>query len=138
MDIKRAITHPVETFQTAPFGSLLTMLGSVASAYCITRLSQGNLSPAEIPIVSMGAPIAPVTVALGPLVINKQCQLRDRLERIVESRGFSVSAFEGTTRTYCDRQTARLVCKNSGVLPQYEELRRQRKDQSALTWLPHF
>lgn len=127
-----------DTLRTAPVG-----LGAVAM-HVMENISLIALTNPEMPdsaqqgaAYTVWAASAAIGLASGGGIMYKQFRLRHRLERIVDNHGYDERAFTTVTNTWCDRQTARVVCERAGILPQFEELCDTRKDSMRLSSIPH-
>lgn len=133
----RYLTHPYESFRTAPLGVSLTAAGVGEMAIVASMVAES-------------APGRPLTEALGVLAIDaagtlcgtwlarRQFKLRERLEDSLERRDYDNRIFEPTTQEWCNRQTARVVLEGTDAIDSYEALCATQADNTQLNWLPHF
>lgn len=123
--IKRA----TDNLRTAPYA--LGMTGFELGVTAFVMAEGSRLSDV------LAIPTGAFGVVLGGLVAAKQFRLRHRLENSIERVGYSDRVMDPTTKTWCNRQTARVVCANAGYLDEYVALCERRSETAALNWLPH-
>ena len=129
------LRHPIESFRTAPIqfiGSSLT-IGMAAALAPITTEAEGYTQAIGWSVVAGNIAISALGIKLG----KKQFELRNRLERILETGGFNERAMATTTSEWCTRQVARVACENYGYLEEYKELENETSEDAKFRWLPH-
>ncbi len=120
-----------DSVRAAPLGSSLAVLGMVPGG--IALIENGpHLS--DIAVLAFGSPSVAGGIALAAI----QIKFKKRLEGIISRRGYSDEIMAPTTRTWCNRQTGRVVCANAGYLEEYIDLCERTKEYNALSCLPHF
>jgi hypothetical protein len=130
----RSLSHPVETFRTAP-AQFAGAAGGSALAYAFS-LPETDTVPLDALRWGLIAGSLGAAAACG-ILVKGRVELRDRIESILERRGFSDRVMSHTTQTYCGRQAARVACRNYGYLDDYEALCEGNSKNAQLTWLPH-
>ena len=126
----KLIRRAIEDFRTAPIGFSVMASGLLWPAYYAVEGGPNITDLASLPMTVMH-------VAMGSLAVSAQFRLRERLENFVERHGYSEEAFSTTTREWCARQTARIVCQKYGLLERYEELCDRQIDSQDFRRLPH-
>lgn len=125
--MNEAIKRATDTLRATPFG---------LSALALHVAGTGVIA-AEAGMNDRSYVAAAVGIAASSFLIFRQARLIHRLEDTIERQGYNDRIFALTTPAWCDRQTARVVCQNAGVLPQYEELCEQNSDTARFTYIPH-
>jgi len=131
------LRHPIESFRTAPFGLGFASFGLGSAALEVSVATMDGI-PQSLRYAIIGAAAVQVTAlsVLGTMAANDQFRLGERLETAIERTGYNDRVL-ATTTTWCDRQTATVVCEQSGHLEQYRQLCAQNQATARLTWLPH-
>jgi hypothetical protein len=123
----RTILHRIlDCARTAPFGVTIAGMGLLNTA-----LYSHSQDYSAIATHLIG-------FSCGIFIIQKQYQLRARLENICQKRGYSDRAFQLTTKEWCDRQTARIAAEKHGHLSEYIALCDRYKEKSHFTNIRHF
>ena len=117
-----------DTLRTAPFGFSLAAINLVSPVIGLVEDGPELSDLSAMPVSAFG-------LAMCGILVARQFRLRHRLERFVRNDGFNEAAFQRTTGEWCNRQTARVVCRNSGHLEEYEALCEQ-NPHAHLTRLP--
>lgn len=137
VSVGHAITHPVETLRTAPFGFFAGALFGVYESDVVS----GLIEKPSLLNVGLAAGMTAVTAFVefrAVKAVSRQFRLRGRLENLVEQQGYEDRIFEPTTYYWCDRQTATVVCKNTDNIAEYRELCARKAATSEYAAIPHF
>ena len=134
------VSKAVDVIRTAPYGYSLLGLDATAVGLEVAMLHEAGGVSHPMVALAAGAITVSETVlgAYAGTYIADRFSLKRRLEQSIEGHGFDERAFGVTTTEWCDRQTASVVCRNAGVLPEYEALCDQKAETARLRWLPHF
>lgn len=134
----RGLPLPRE-LRIAPFGFAISMASVVAGA--LTQLPNYISGGIEQVVGSPSLIESGVATTLGVLggiaLAAKQLARARTLERVLDERGYDDRFLNLYTKEWCARQTARVICEETGVLPQFENLCEREKLNSDLTWVPH-
>lgn len=134
----RGLPLPRE-LRLAPFGIATSVVSVVAGA--LTQLpnyiSGGIEQVVESPNLIESGVVTAVGVFGGLALAAKQLARARTLERVLDEHGYDDRFLDLYTKEWCARQTARVICEEKGVLPQFENLCEREKLNSDLTWVPH-
>lgn len=127
----QSVLHPIETFRTAPYGFSVMTGGGLLATDAI------NLEPAAIDPFIDGLGIA--AFAASTLLIARQFRMRSRFEQTLDENGYDDRYFAYTTREWCVRQTAKVVCENAGVEAEFNDLiaKKRERGELDLAWIPN-
>jgi hypothetical protein len=121
----------VETFRTAPVAvtRMAVSAGALLADMKVLAHNPEAYQAAPIPLIL-------ASIAIGGLKTVERSRRRAQLERSIEKNGFDERVFAVTTKAWCARQTARVVCRDTGHLAEYEALC-ESEDDALHKWLPH-
>jgi hypothetical protein len=136
MSRKEAFMHPIETIRTAPYGSAAVIFQSFMGSAAIYEFDHFDSPFAKAAALGMIA-ISALGGTMGAKLVGEQLELKERLEGIMDRRGYNDRIMAERTDEWCDRQTARVVCEKYDVLDQYEQLCEERKESAKFSWVPH-
>ena len=122
--IKKAARYISDFYRTAPFAETILIL---TVGYTIKRHES---------IIDVGLGIMNSVICAG--LTKKQFDLRQRLEKLMDKYGYDKRYFKKTLTEWCDRQTARVVAKNSGHLEDYVKLCEDNKEHMRYSWIKNF
>ncbi len=125
------IKRSVDALRTAPFG--FSLIGLTILNGPVLALTENGAEALDLLVI----PLDGASVAIGGIFVVRQYRLRRRLEDSIERNGYDDRLFDPTTKEWCNRQTARVVCGNSGDLAQYEALCEQKRATNELPRMPH-
>lgn len=131
----RALTNPVEAFRTAPLQltAAAVGLGDAAVGSFVASTIEHPYTPYLYGIAAFSVAAA----ALNAFMAKGRFDLRDRIEAVLDRRGFDDRIMGVTTEQYCNRQATLVACENYGCPEQYAALCQSNSASAKVTWLPH-
>lgn len=122
----------IDAMRIAPAGIALGTVDTVGLAAEIKVLTDATevYHAAPFPFIVAG-------IAVAGLKIAKQYRLKEHIELLIEEKEFDDRIMAVTTNTWCARQTARVVCKDHDLLPEYEAVCKETEAKAKFTWIPH-
>ncbi len=116
-------------YRTAPFGETIVGVSAIGGFSLIMHFPEG-----VSPVLGVGL----VVIAGGIQFSRQQFKLRSRLENAVLEYGYKEDIFELSLNEWCDRQTAMVVARKNGCLPEYKKLVEENSKTGTLRFIPHF
>lgn len=115
---------PKDLFRIAPLGESMALANLVGAL-----LNHGT------PIVSV---IGVIGALCGSAIAFKQFKLKGSLEKSISTHGYQERVMDATLRTWCDRQTTRVVSEKYHMLSRYDMQIMDSKKKLELRKIPHF
>ncbi len=115
------MTEFIDMLKRDPGGVALMTSGLATVPSGLILEAPNYLNKGILPALSVGL------VALGIRHVRVQSRIRSRLQEHIQQEGFEERVFVNTIYSPCVSHTARLVCKEAGLLDQYEQMYAKRK-----------
>lgn len=115
----------LDIYRTAPYGENLLAIAITA----------GVVNFKDLPSIILPCTLLGLS---GAIAAGHQFMLRARLKSAIKYYGYKDELFYPTITEWCNRQTARVVARESGHLDDYIKLCERNKGIQEFKSLPHF